>query len=150
MKNILSARHTGLVVKDLERSITFYRDFLGLELAGRSKEEGAYIESLVGIPGAVVLWAKLKAPGGYIVELLQYLSPPLEVSAEEIGRSNRFGCSHLAFTVQNIDALFKELLGAGYKCNHAPQFSPDRRVKVMYAHDPDGIILELVEEFHGN
>ena len=146
MSKILSARHTGLVVKDLERSIAFYRDFLGLTLTGRAKEEGDYIENLVGIPGVVVEWAKLKAPGGYIVELLQYLSHPLGVPAEEIGRGNRPGCSHMAFTVADIDALFEILRGAGYKCNNAPQFSPDGKVRVMYAHDPDGIILELVQE----
>ncbi len=146
MKTILSARHTGLVVKDLERSIAFYRDLLGLELAGRAKEEGDYIEKLVGIPVAAVEWAKLKVPGGHIVELLQYHSPPLDSSAEEIGRSNRPGCSHLAFTVTDLDGLFEALLGAGYKCNSAPLLSPDGKVKVLYAHDPDGIILELVQE----
>lgn len=146
MKPVLAARHTGLVVKDLERSLAFYRDILGLELAARSREEGAYIESLVGIPGAVLEWAKLKVPGGHLVELLQYISHPAPAPAEELGRANRPGCSHLALTVADIDALFETLVAGGFKCEHAPQFSPDGKVKVMYAHDPDGIILELVQE----
>jgi glyoxylase I family protein len=146
MTNILSARHTGLVVKDLEVSLAFYRDFLGLELTGRAREEGPYIEDLVGIPGAVLDWAKLKTPGGHLVELLQYVSHPSPAEPEELGRASRPGCSHLAFTVADIDALFEVLAAAGHKCNHAPQFSPDGKVKVMYAHDPDGIILELVQE----
>ena len=146
MKRISAVRHTGLVVRDLEKSIAFYHDFFGLELVGRSREEGIYIENLVGMAGVVVEWAKLKAPGGHIVELLQYLSHPFRVPSEEIGQANRLGCSHLAFTVPDIEALFNALLGAGYKCNYAPQFSPDGKVKVMYAHDPDGIILEMVQE----
>lgn len=146
MKTILAARHTGLVVKDLGLSLAFYRDLLGLELAGRAREEGLYIENLVGIPGAVLEWAKLKTPGGHLVELLQYVSHPSPAEPEELGRANRPGCSHLAFTVADIDALFEALVAAGYKCNHAPQASPDGKVKVMYAHDPDGIILEFVQE----
>ena len=148
MKNILSARHTGLVVMDLERSIAFYRDIFGLELTGRAKEEGPYIEKLVGIPGAVVEWAKLKIPGGHVLELLQYLSHPLSTPIEEIGKANRPGCSHLAFTVIDVEELYGVLQAAGYKCTHAPQVSPDNKVKVMYAHDPDGIILELVQEIN--
>lgn len=146
MKNILAARHTGLVVRNLDKSLAFYRDILGLELAARAIEQGGYIENLVGIPGAVVEWAKLKVPGGHLVELLQYLSHPVTAPAEELGRANRPGCSHLAFTVADLDVLFESLLSAGYKCNHAPQLSPDGKVKVLYAHDPDGIILELVQE----
>ena len=146
----VAPRHTGLVVRDLARSIPFYRDLLGLELVGRAREEGDYIARLVGLPGAVLEWAKLKGAGGHIVELLQYLSEPLAAPEEEIGRANRPGCSHLAFTVADIDGLFRSLTAAGYRCNHAPLVSPDGKVKVMYAHDPDGIILELVEELHGN
>lgn len=149
MKQILAARHTGLVVRDLETSLAFYRDFLGLELAGRAREEGPYIENLVGIPGAILEWAKLKTPGGHLVELLQYISHPAPDSPEVLGRADRPGCSHLAFTVADIDSLFEALAAAGHKCNHAPQFSPDGKVKVMYAHDPDGIILELVQEITG-
>jgi len=150
MTSPASPRHTGLVVKDLERSVSFYRDVLGLELVGRAREEGAYISSLVGLPGVIVEWAKLKGAGGHLVELLQYISEPLSAPESELGRANRPGCSHLAFTVLDIESMFRALTGAGFRCNHAPLTAPDGRVKVMYAHDPDGIILELVEELHGN
>lgn len=148
MNGAISPRHTGLVVKDLERSLAFYRGVLGLELAGRAREEGDYISSLVGIPGAVLEWAKLKGAGGHAVELLQYISPRLSASPEEIGRANRPGCSHLAFTVEDIEAVCAALKAAGCACDRAPLLSPDGKVKVVYAHDPDGIILEMVQELN--
>ena len=48
---ILNIRHTGIVVRDLESSLDFYRDLLGLSVWKREKEEGAFIENVVNIPG---------------------------------------------------------------------------------------------------
>lgn len=142
---VLATRHTGLVVRDLERSLRFYCDFLGLKLWKRLLEEGPYIEQVVGLAGARVEWAKLKAPDGSLLELLQYHSHP-DRSLSQILPSQMVGCSHVAFTVVALDGLYSRLCQAGFHCNGVPQTSPDGNVRVLYAHDPDGIILELVEE----
>ncbi|MFA5139659.1 MAG: VOC family protein [Elusimicrobiota bacterium] len=145
---IRSARHTGLVVRDLERSLAFYRDALGLSLTARAAESGPFIEAVVGIPGVRLEWAKLRTPDGHIIELLQYHSHPEDGVDGDIGRANRLGCSHVAFTVDEIGRLHSELVRLGFRVNSAPQASPDGRCRVMYAHDPDGIILEFVEEIN--
>ena len=145
-KTVRAARHTGLVVSDLDRSLGFYSGVLGFEMVGRKKEKGAYIDSLVGIKDVELEWIKLRTQDGYIIELLKYISHPDSASAGMPAKSNRLGCSHVAFTVYDIDSLYKALIAKGYACNSMPQTSPDGKVKVMYAHDPDGIILELVQE----
>ena len=142
---ILATRHTGLVVRDLERSIAFYRGVLGLEVWRQATEEGDYIDNVVGIPNVRLEWAKLEALDGSVVELLQYHSHPATAPLVNAA-SNRPGCSHLAFTVADLDATYQTLVARGFHCNCAPQFSPDGTVKVVYCHDPDGIILELVED----
>ncbi|OGS08941.1 MAG: hypothetical protein A2270_04550 [Elusimicrobia bacterium RIFOXYA12_FULL_51_18] len=145
-KVVRSARHTGLVVSNLNRSLDFYSGVLGLEVVGRKKEKGPYIDSVVGIKGVELEWIKLRTQDGYIIELLNYISHPDTSSASAPARSNRLGCSHVAFTVNDIDPLYEKLTAEGFACNSKPQVSPDGKVKVMYAHDPDGIILELVQE----
>lgn len=142
---ILATRHTGLVVRNLERSITFYRDVLGLEVWRRSIEESNYIDNVVGIPNVRLEWAKLKAPDGSVVELVQYHSHPSSTPLEN-APSNRLGCSHIAFTVSDLDDACQKLIAEGFHCKSAPQISPDGQAKVTYCHDPDGVILELVEE----
>lgn len=142
---ILSTRHTGIVVRDLERSLGFYRDLLGLEVLRRATEVGPYIDKVVGIPDVRVEWVKLKAADGFVVELLQYHSHP-DTAPPQNSASNRLGCSHVAFTVANLDDTFQELARRGIHCNNEPQTSPDGAARVLYCHDPDGIILELVEE----
>ena len=142
---ILNIRHTGIVVRDLESSLDFYRDLLGLSVWKREKEEGAFIENVVNIPGVCLEWVKLKAPGGSLVELLQYHSHPDSQPLEDQA-SNRLGCSHIALTVDNLDLIYQQLCEHGSHCKSSPQISPDGKVKMLYCHDPDGTILELVEE----
>ena len=96
--------------------------------------------------GVELEWIKLRTQDGYIIELLNYISHPDSASAGMPAKSNRLGCSHVAFTVNDIDSLYKIFTAKGYACNSMPQTSPDGKVKVLYAHDPDGIILELVQE----
>lgn len=147
MAGSASIRHTGLVVLDLDRSIEFYTTFFSLTVANRMIEKGEYIEKLTGISGAIIEWVKLKDENGCILELLHYHSPDI---CNEIGlpASNNLGCSHVAFTVDDIDYVFDELKkrGLGYKSE--PLISTDGRVRVMYAHDPDGIIIEIVQEIN--
>ena len=143
---ITGTRHTGLVVRDIERSLSFYRNILGLTLWKREKEEGPFIENVVAIKDVVIEWAKLKTPDGSVVELLQYPAHPEAKDRAENAPSNRQGCSHIAFTVEDIDAVYKKLQSNECHCNSGPQTSPDGLARVMYCHDPDGIIIEFVEE----
>jgi catechol 2,3-dioxygenase-like lactoylglutathione lyase family enzyme len=141
---ILNIRHTGLVVRDLERSITFYTA-LGFELWKRELETGLFIETVVGIPEAKLEWAKMHSPDGHLIELLHYHSnadqrPVLRAP------SNQLGCSHVAFTVDNISATCKLINQLGGSIVNSPVKCNAEKVSVAYCHDIDGILLELVEE----
>lgn len=141
---ILGIRHSGLVVRDLERSLTFYLA-LGLTLWKREVENSPFISTVVGIQNVTLEWAKLHAPGGSMVELLQYHSHP-DVRPLEKAPSNRLGCSHVAFTVEDIDATCQQIISLGGSAVNAPAMAPNGAVRVAYCHDPDGILMELVEE----
>jgi catechol 2,3-dioxygenase-like lactoylglutathione lyase family enzyme len=141
---ILGIRHTGIVVTDMEASLHFYRDLLGLEIWGEAVEQGSYIDSVTGLNGVRVQWVKLKAPDGGLIELLQYHSHP-RVRIGKVGSAD-VGCSHVAFTIAEYDDAYEKLSGAGVTFNAAPVTSPNGKARVAYCHDPDGTIIELVEE----
>jgi len=144
---IKGIRHTGLVVRDLERSLQFYENILGFEVLLRNTERGAYIERLVNIKDAVIDWIKLKAPDGSIIELLEYKNPSGNTTEVTNNKpSNFLGCSHIAITVNSIEELHTLFIKHKIHCNSKPLLSADRKVKVMYCHDPDGINIEFVEE----
>ena len=68
--------HTAIVVADTDRSLDFYRDQLGMKVAGRSENYGPEQEALNNVPGARLRITALRAAGGGPgVELLEYLHP---------------------------------------------------------------------------
>jgi catechol 2,3-dioxygenase-like lactoylglutathione lyase family enzyme len=71
----LGIDHTAIVVADIDESLKFYRDQLGLRVAGTSENFGFEQEHLNGVFGAHLLIVGLRAENGPGIELLQYLSP---------------------------------------------------------------------------
>jgi len=94
---IKAVRHTGIVVRNLDESVKFYRA-LGFVEDNRDMEEGVFIDTVVGLQNTKLEWVKLKAPDGYLLELLQYHSHPEQKSIAR-QKSNQLGCPHLALKV---------------------------------------------------
>lgn len=141
---IIKTRHTGLVVKDISASIAFYEG-LGLSVWKRENERGDFLSQVVGLENAEIETAKLKVGDGSLLELLEYKSHPTTPSAS-IYSSNNHGCSHVAFTVQDVEQMSSRIVQLGGSIVNPPAVSANGSVKVMYCHDLDGILMEMVEE----
>ena len=71
----LGIDHTAIVVADTEASLAYYRDELGMRVAGNSENYGSEQEHLNNVFGARLRITALRAAGGPGVELLEYLTP---------------------------------------------------------------------------
>jgi catechol 2,3-dioxygenase-like lactoylglutathione lyase family enzyme len=71
----LGIDHTAIVVRNTTRSLAFYRDALGLRVAGESLNFGTEQERLNNVPGARLHITGLRAPDGPGIEFLEYLKP---------------------------------------------------------------------------
>ncbi len=140
IKNI---RHTGIVVSNLDKTLHFYRDILGLKIKREMIESGKYIDSLSGLKEVRVKTIKMSADDGNLIELLYYGSHPRKSINRDICD---IGYSHIAFTVENLGYEYKRLKEKGIKFNCTPQISPDGKAKVVFCRDPEGNLIELVEE----
>jgi catechol 2,3-dioxygenase-like lactoylglutathione lyase family enzyme len=140
---IKAVRHTGIVVRDLDKSVEFYYA-LGFVKDNQAVEEGVFIDVVVGLQNTKLEWVKLKAPDGYLLELLQYYSHPKNqaISKQE---SNQLGYSHIAFTVDNIDAVCEKIKKIGGSIVNSPALTNDKKVRVVYCHDNEGNLMEIVE-----
>jgi catechol 2,3-dioxygenase-like lactoylglutathione lyase family enzyme len=74
-KLFLGIDHTAIAVADTEASVHFYRDILGLSVAGHSENYGTEQEHLNNVFGARLQITALRAASGPGVELLEYLAP---------------------------------------------------------------------------
>ncbi len=145
---ITGARHAGITVSDLGRSLGFYCGLLGLELLWRRLYEEPEIREIVGVPEATAFdIAMLRVPGSDLdVELLEYKGCGRRSGAT---RPCDYGTGHFCVFVSNIEALFAELSARGVV------FRSDRPVemtggankggKSLYSCDPDGYVIEFHE-----
>ena len=138
---IRSGRHVGFPVASLPASLAFYRDLLGFIVASDELEEGPFLETILGVPGASARIVKLHVPGGWMLELLEYRRPRT-APARDLAV---LGHAHWALTVDDVDLLHRRLSQAGVPFVSPPQTSPSGRAKVAFCQDPDGYRLELVE-----
>lgn len=138
--------HVSVTVSDLERSVAFYRDLLGLQEVERHRLEGEGISNMAGKPGVVmevVRLASAETPG-VLLDLQQYLQPPGSVSDAKLGD---VGHSHICFGVGDIQAACRELRARDVELVSDPvAFHLSSGVlRVVFLKDPDGYVLELVE-----
>jgi catechol 2,3-dioxygenase-like lactoylglutathione lyase family enzyme len=139
--------HVGITVQDLDASIGFYHDVLGLEFVNEPSPwfEGEELSRGVGVPGAALRQVSLMV-GDTMLELLEYSSPPSETDGPL--QSNNRGASHVAFAVDDIEATKAELEAKGVTF-YSPVNMVDDGVlagwRWVYFEDPDGYPLELVE-----
>jgi len=71
----LGIDHTAIVVSDTEASLRFYRDTLGMKVAGESENYGPEQEHLNNVFGARLHITALRAAAGPGIEFLEYLAP---------------------------------------------------------------------------
>jgi catechol 2,3-dioxygenase-like lactoylglutathione lyase family enzyme len=140
---VKAIRHTGIVVSDMNRSLPFYRDLLGMEVWADFKDDSEMLQAVTDVPGANIRMVKLKAADGVSIELLQYLSNPQDVP--EPAKACDVGCNHVAMQVEHLDALYEKLTTEGIRFHTPPTVSSDGGAKVTYCRDPEGVIVELVE-----
>lgn len=136
-------RHIGLVVEDIDRAVIFYTKVFGLSVLSKNIEEGAYIDALVGLSNAKVQWVKLTSQENTVfLELLKYHNHPSQKHAPP---AYQHGCSHIAITVNDMHETLKKVREYGGIADDF-LYNPEKTVRVVYARDPEGIILELVED----
>jgi catechol 2,3-dioxygenase-like lactoylglutathione lyase family enzyme len=136
--------HTGLTVSDLERSLGFWRDALGMVEAFSQEKQGGYLEAILAEPGAHVLMTHLEFPGGgHRIELFEFVAPE---GQHVRPRPRDVGFSHVCVAVDDIEAVLARLLAAGGQALSPPidvDTGANRGGRGVYVRDPDGHVVEL-------
>ncbi|MBU1176741.1 MAG: VOC family protein [Alphaproteobacteria bacterium] len=124
--------HVGMAVGDLDASIAFYCDLLGLRLLLRKRA-----------PDGGAELAFLDAGGGQ----LELAAPAGGLTAAKDLPAGRAGVRHITFCFDDIDAIYRRLMAAGVTPVEPPRDAHTREMlaRTCFVRDPDGVIVELIE-----
>lgn len=146
--DLKAVHHVGLVVSDLDRSIYFYHDVLGLPFANEPTPwfTGPELAKGVGVPGATLRQVSLFVGAASTMELIEYENRPPD--NEQPVPNNHLGAAHVCFLVDDIVTKKADLEAKGvefYSDVNVVDEGPLAGWRWCYFRDPDGLALELVE-----
>lgn len=142
--------HVGITVSDMDKSISFYKDILGLDFKGELLMQGEETDLLFAMKNCKVRVAYLNGSEHIMappIELIQFLN---DTTVENNCDLRKISISEICFNVKNIDKIYENLIENNVECLSKPQnFDFTKygfgKSKALYFKDPDGIILELME-----
>jgi catechol 2,3-dioxygenase-like lactoylglutathione lyase family enzyme len=136
--------HVSIVVDDLAVATAFFVE-LGLELLGEAPVQGDWVDRVVGLDGIRAQIAMLQTPDGHgRIELVKFHAPPGQ-GGDRHAPANTPGLRHLAFAVDDIDAVVAGLHARGAELVGELERYGDS-YRLCYVRGPEGIIVELAEK----
>lgn len=141
-KHVVGFRHVGIITKDIDKSLVFYRDILGLEVIQEFEDSSDYINEITNLKNATAHFIKLKMDDGNVLELLEYpthRTDPYNVSIINVG------LPHIALRVEDADFTYEHLLSKNITVLSKPILSSEGIAKVFFCLDPDNVRVEIVE-----
>lgn len=145
----LGIDHSAITVSDTERASAFYRDMLGMRIAGQSLNSGSTQEQLDDAPGAVVRVTGLRpsharGPG---LEFLHYLTPGDGRGAQAGVRANDLAYTRVVLEVDDVAALVPRLIAHRVEIvsSGIVAASPFGPGKALMVRDPDGHAVVLTQ-----
>jgi catechol 2,3-dioxygenase-like lactoylglutathione lyase family enzyme len=136
--------HVGVSVADMDRSLDFWRRFMGVEPNSRRVVGAEFLGRLVGYPGVELEIAMLDLDGALMLELLRFVD---HEEAPVDSRPARAGVVHLCLGVRDLqDSLAKATAAGAEQVSAGPVVipaGPNEGARHVYIRDPDGVVIEL-------
>ena len=150
MQLLSGTHHFSFTVSDMDRSLRFYRDILGLPVTADWETSADYLARITGFPGAKLRIAFVTLPGDQIkLELIQDLEP---AGLAGVLPTNVPGAGHICFRVDDIWSTYESLRAQGVHFKSEPieiTSIANAGARGVYLTDPDGITFELIQPAPG-
>ncbi len=138
--------HTGFTVKDIQRTVRFYTEGLGLGIASEIHGPKPYHADVTGYAGCHLEAVFLSVPDSPPIEFIEYVNPqgsPVDMETFHPGNG------HIALVVDDVAETTKRLknLGGSPRSDAPVEIpsGPNKGARFVYIRDPDGITVELFE-----
>lgn len=134
--------HTGLTVTDLDRSLMFYRDVVGMTQSAAFEGHNDWFDELTNNVGTDLRVAHLRL-GAFELQLIEYRAGGTGDRADLA--HNRIGSPHLCFLVDDVDSKFTEVQARGDVTITSAVTELVAGARSFYTTDPDGVPVEFVQ-----
>ena len=135
--------HVGIATSDIERSIRFYQDLLGMKLVGTVQQidDNPVYNHIFGLEKVKAKGASLEL-GALKLELFEF-ERPRGVAPDLRQPVNNPRINHICFEVDDLEKEYNRLKAAGVFFHYPPQDFGGP--KAVYGRDPDGNVFELLQ-----
>lgn len=140
----LGIDHTAIVSSDTARSLTYYRDGIGLKVAGSGENYGVEQEHLNNVFGVRLRITTLRASSGPGVELLEYLAPGDGRPAARDLKANDLAHWHTSIVTDGVDAFLRSQFGGWLVSPDVIASTPVHQGRALLMRDPDGHGVRLL------
>jgi len=143
MSRIKQFDHVGITVADLDTVTAFFVG-LGFEIEGRMVMEGAFVDTVIGIPNSRSEIVTLRPPdGGTGLELSSFVQPHHEPGSPN-AMSTELGLRNVMFEVEDLEGILDRLAADGYGLvGGIGQY--EHMWRMAYVRGPEGIIVALAQ-----
>jgi len=147
MPNPIKFVHTNIIAQEWQKLAQFYINVFDCQPVYPERDlKGDWMDKLTNIPEVQVKGVHLRLPGyenGPTLEIFSYNKAELRENNPLV---NAQGFAHIAFLVDDVDAVLQKLLeygGSKYGELIEKELSGLGVIKVIYAKDPEGNIIEI-------
>lgn len=137
-------RHSGIVTKNLDKSLKFWCGILKFKIKKDINESGKNLSDIFGLKNVKVRTIKLSDEKNNLIELLYFYNAPKVT--KNLFFPYSLGITHISITVKNIKSKFQLLKKYKYNYKSKPLLSADKKVLMTYCKTPENCFLEIVEE----
>ncbi len=145
--------HLALMVRDLEKSLHFYRNLLGMEVVSPEEHAGGAINEMTAMPDVHMREYRLRPSAGIngyrradtkgqlTLDLIEWVTPKSPFGRQAI---HHVPSAHICFGVENVPETYDRLKAEGVEFVSPPvHFTGEGEWHVLFFYDPDGNLLEL-------
>ena len=147
MARITRFDHTSFTVADIDRTVAFWRDVMGLTLDDLSPRTQPWLGKVVGRPGATCRIAHMTGLGCH----MEFIAYDAGFAGDNVfGAATRPGAAHVAFYTDDLRAMAARIVEAGGTMLGEITFCAaqghNTDCLAAYVCDPEGIIIDLIED----
>ncbi len=138
--------HSGICITDIDRALRFYSEAIGFTPAENYAlhDHSSWLDIVNELPDVKLRAQMVRSAEGNTFELLKMESPAC-FGPRERRVMNQYGLTHLAFYVDDIDAVAAKVEANGGRAYPQTRATFQSGVEIMYTTDPDGVRVELMK-----